>query len=149
MRADQDGDQRSATSVAPKAPTASADGSVGGIVGPGPEEGRRSLDSMLSGGIGCMALLLPVIAVAGAVLCFAAGLLSTASGCQPDGSALCTTTGTWLTIALPLFVSPIIAAVTAVCAIVLRRHRSTWLAVGYLVVFVSVVVGLASASTGS
>jgi hypothetical protein len=33
--------------------------------------------------------------------------------------------------------------------VTVRRHRSSWLAVGYGVVFISVIVGLASASTGS
>jgi hypothetical protein len=107
------------------------------------------LDQALSSGIGCAALLLPVIAVAGAVLCFAAGLLSTASGCRPDGSALCSADGPWFTFALPLFISPIIAATAAIGALATRRHRSTWLAVGYLVVFTSILIGLTSASTGS
>jgi hypothetical protein len=100
-------------------------------------------------GIGCAALLLPLVAVAGAILCFAAGILSAASGCAPNGSALCSANGPWLAFALPLFVSPLIAAGTAIGAVTVRRHRSTWLAVGYGVVFISVIVGLASASTGS
>ena len=100
-------------------------------------------------GIGCAALLLPLVAVAGAVLCFAAGLLSAATGCAPNGSALCSANGPWLAFALPLFVSPLIAAGTAIGAVTVRRHRSTWLAVGYGIVFISVIVGLASASTGS
>jgi hypothetical protein len=100
-------------------------------------------------GIGCAALLLPLVAVAGAILCFAAGILSAASGCAPNGSALCSASGPWLAFALPLFVSPLIAAATAIGAVTVRRHRSTWLAVGYGVVFISVIVGLASASTGS
>ena len=103
----------------------------------------------LTGGIGCAALLLPLVAVAGAVLCFAAGILSTASGCSPNGSALCSSNGAWYSFALPVFVSPLVAAVTAIGAVTVRRHRSTWLAVGYGVVFVSIIVGLASASTGS
>jgi hypothetical protein len=109
----------------------------------------HSIDLVLSSGTGCAALLLPVVAVVGAVLCFAAGLLSTAAGCQPDGSALCSASGPWFTFVLPLFVSPIVAASAAVGAIAVHRHRSTWLAVGYLVVFTSVLIGLASASTGS
>lgn len=141
------GSNRSRTDTV-AAPTAPEEvGAAGGLDGPAVE--RRPLDVKLSGGIGCMALLLPVVAVAGAVLCFAAGLLSAASGCQPNGSALCSTSGTWLTFALPLFIAPIIAAATAVCAIFLRRHRSTWLAAGYLVVFLSIVLGLTSASSGA
>lgn len=103
----------------------------------------------VSSGIGCAALLLPLVAVAGAILCFAAGILSTVTGCTPNGSALCSANGAWFEFALPLFVSPIIAAGTAIAAVTVRRHRSTWLAVGYGVVFISIIVGLASASTGS
>ena len=103
----------------------------------------------VSSGIGCAALLLPLVAVAGAILCFAAGILSTVTGCTPNGSALCSANGAWFEFALPLFVAPIIAAATAIGAVTVRRHRSTWLAVGYGVVFISIIVGLASASTGS
>lgn len=103
----------------------------------------------VSSGIGCAALLLPLIAVAGAILCFAAGILSTVTGCTPNGSALCSANGPWFEFALPLFVSPIIAAAAAIAAVTVRRHRSSWLAVGYGIVFVSIIVGLASASTGS
>lgn len=103
----------------------------------------------VSSGIGCAALLLPLVAVAGAILCFAAGILSTVTGCTPNGSALCSANGAWFEFALPLFVSPIIAAATAIGAVTVRRHRSSWLAVGYGIVFISIIVGLASASTGS
>jgi hypothetical protein len=103
----------------------------------------------LTGGIGCAALLLPLIAVAGAVLCFAAGVLSTASGCSPNGSALCSANGAWYAFALPVFVSPLVAAAAAIGAVTVRRHRSTWLAVGYGIVFISIIIGLATASTGS
>ncbi|HEU5331126.1 MAG TPA: hypothetical protein VFU73_00130 [Actinocrinis sp.] len=103
----------------------------------------------LTGGIGCAALLLPLVAVAGAVLCFAAGILSTAGGCSPNGSALCSSNGAWYSFALPVFISPLISAVAAIGAVTVRRHRSTWLAVGYGIVFVSIIIGLASASTGS
>jgi hypothetical protein len=103
----------------------------------------------LTSGIGCAALLLPLVAVAGAILCFAAGLLSAAAGCSPNGSALCSANGPWFAFALPLFVSPLIAAATAIGAVTVKRHRSTWLAVGYGIVFISVIIGLASASTGS
>jgi len=103
----------------------------------------------ISSGIGCAALLLPLIAVAGAILCFAAGILSTVTGCTPNGSALCSANGAWFEFALPLFVSPIVAAAAAIGAVTVHRHRSSWLAVGYGIVFVSIIVGLASASTGS
>lgn len=111
--------------------------------------GRRSARPDVSSGIGCSALLLPLVAVAGAVLCFFAGVLSTASGCSANGSALCSASGPWYAFALPVFVSPLIAAATAIAAVTVRRHRSTWLAVGYGVVFISIIVGLAVASTGS
>ncbi len=110
-----------------------------------PSRARRPVAT----GIGCAALLLPLIAVLGAILCFAAGILSAATGCKPNGSALCSANGPWFAFALPLFVSPLIAAGTAIGAVTVSRHRSTWLAVGYGVVFISVIVGLASASTGS
>lgn len=106
-------------------------------------------DRPVSSGIGCAALLLPLIAVAGAILCFAAGILSTVTGCTPNGSALCSANGAWFEFVLPLFVSPVIAAGTAIGAVTVRRHRSSWLAVGYGIVFISIIVGLASASTGS
>lgn len=114
----------------------------------GEASGRR-LRPEVSGGIGCTALLLPIVAVAGAVLSFFAGVLSTATGCAPNGSALCSPNGPWYAFALPVFVSPLVAAATAIGAVTVRRHRSTWLAVGYAVVFISVIVGLATASTGS
>ncbi len=109
----------------------------------------RGLRPEVSGGIGCAALLLPLVAVAGALLSFFAGVLSTATGCTPNGSALCSPNGPWYSFALPVFLSPLAAAVAAIGAVTVRRHRSTWLAVGYGIVFISIVVGLASASTGS
>jgi cytochrome c biogenesis factor len=142
MRADHDADLSPVTQAAHPA-------AVPGPAAPRPAESARSIDQALASGIGCTALLLPMVAVLGAVLCFAAGLLSTASGCAPDGSALCSASGPWFTFVLPLFVSPIVAAVTAVGALVVRRHRSTWLAVGYLTVFLSILIGLTSASTGA
>lgn len=111
------------------------------------ETGRRGLP--LTNGIGCAALLLPLVAVVGAILCFAAGILSTASGCSTNGSALCSSSGPLIAFALPVFVSPLVAAGTAIGAVTVRRHRSTWLAVGYGIVFISIIIGLASASTGS
>jgi hypothetical protein len=112
------------------------------------EQGTRK-GRPVSSGIGCAALLLPLVAVAGAILCFAAGILSTVTGCTPNGSALCSANGAWFEFVLPLFVSPIIAAAAAIGAVTVRRHRSSWLAVGYGIVFISIIVGLASASTGS
>lgn len=116
--------------------------------GPDAAADRRARPE-ISGGIGCTALLLPLVAVAGAVLTFFAGVLSTATGCAPNGSALCSSNGPWYAFALPVFVSPLVAAAAAIGAVTVRRHRSTWLAVGYAVVFISVIVGLATASTGS
>lgn len=110
--------------------------------------GRRARPEV-SGGIGCAALLLPLVAVVGAVLSFFAGVLSTATGCAPNGSALCSSNGPWYAFALPVFVSPLVAAVAAIGAVTVRRHRSTWLAAGYGIVFISIIVGLATASTGS
>ncbi|HEV2343718.1 MAG TPA: hypothetical protein VGS97_06480 [Actinocrinis sp.] len=115
----------------------------------GPDAADRRARPEISGGIGCTALLLPLVAVAGAVLTFFAGVLSTATGCAPNGSALCSSNGPWYAFALPVFVSPLVAAAAAIGAVTVRRHRSTWLAVGYAVVFISVIVGLATASTGS
>jgi hypothetical protein len=116
---------------------------------PGEPAAGRLPAAGLTSGIGCAALLLPLVAVAGAVLSFVAGILSTATGCSPDGSALCSSNGAWYSFALPVFISPLAAAATAIGAVMVRRHRSTWLAVGYGFVFISIVVGLASASTGS
>jgi hypothetical protein len=114
-----------------------------------PVTGRGERPAGMTTGIGCTALLLPVFAVASALACFAAGVWSTSTGCTPDGSALCSSAGPWFTFALPLFVAPLVAAVTATGAVVAKRHRSTWLAVGYAVVFISLVVGLVSANTGA
>lgn len=114
-----------------------------------PVTGRGERPAGMTTGIGCTALLLPVFAVASALACFAAGVWSTSTGCTPDGSALCSGAGPWFTFALPLFVAPLVAAVAATGAVVVKRHRSTWLAVGYAVVFISLVVGLVSANTGA
>lgn len=102
----------------------------------------------LTRGIWWAAVLLPFLSVAGAILCFSAGVLNS-GGCQPEGSALCSGGGQWFTFVLPLFVAPLVAAVTAIGGVVAKRHRSSWLAFGYLVVFVSVLIGLASANSGS
>lgn len=102
----------------------------------------------LTTGIWWCAVLLPFLSVAGAVLCFAAGVLNT-GGCRPQGSALCSGGGQWFTFVLPLLVAPLTAGVTAIGAVTFRRHRSTWLAVGYAVLFISLLLGLASANSGS
>ncbi|MBS2964350.1 hypothetical protein KGA66_14925 [Actinocrinis puniceicyclus] len=132
----------------PAAETADQGGDQGGDQGPHEAAAPRG-PRPVTGGIGCAALLLPLVAVAGALLCFAAGILSTVTGCTPNGSALCSANGAWAEFALPLFVSPLAAAAAAIGAVTVRRHRSTWLAVGYGIVFVGIVVGLAAASTGS
>jgi hypothetical protein len=114
-----------------------------------PEKPEERGGLPLTNGIGCAALLLPLLAVAGAIASFVAGVLSTSSGCSAHGSALCSSSGPLFAFGLPVFVSPLAAAATAIGAVTVRRHRSTWLAVGYGIVFISVIVGLASASTGS
>ena len=106
-----------------------------------------SAQAGLTRGIWWAAVLLPFLSVAGAILCFAAGVLNS-GGCQPVGSALCSGSGQWFTFGLPLLISPLVAAVTAIGGVVVHRHRSTWLALGYFVVFVSILIGLASANSG-
>jgi hypothetical protein len=112
------------------------------------EPAAQDSQAGMTKGIWWAAALLPFLSVAGAVLCFAAGVLNS-GGCQPEGSALCSSGGQWFTFVLPLLVSPLTAAVTAIAAVTLRKHRSSWLAAGYFVVFVSVLIGLASANSGS
>lgn len=112
------------------------------------EPAEQDSQAGMTKGIWWAAALLPFLSVAGAVLCFAAGVLNS-GGCQPEGSALCSSGGQWFTFVLPLLVSPLTAAVTAIAAVTLRRHRSSWLAAGYFVVFVSILIGLASANSGS
>jgi hypothetical protein len=106
-----------------------------------------SAQAGLTRGIWWAAVLLPFLSVAGAILCFAAGVLNS-GGCQPVGSALCSGSGQWFTFGLPLLISPLVAAVTAIGGVLVHRHRSTWLALGYFVVFVSILIGLASANSG-
>jgi hypothetical protein len=128
------------------------DGDEGGEGYEGDESEEEDLDddsaqAGLTRGIWWAAVLLPFLSVAGAILCFAAGVLNS-GGCQPVGSALCSGSGQWFTFGLPLLISPLVAAVTAIGGVVVHRHRSTWLALGYFVVFVSILIGLASANSG-
>lgn len=135
----------------PAAEDAGAEPADGLAADPGTDPGSEFDEDSPAGltrGIWWAAAVLPFLSVAGAILCFAAGVLNT-GGCQPEGSALCTGDGQWFTFVLPLLVAPLTAAVTAVCAVVLRKHRSSWLAVGYFVVFVSLLIGLAAANSGS
>ena len=118
-----------------------------GPAGGGEYGGDQDSRAGMTKGIWWAAAILPFLSVAGAVLCFAAGVLNS-GGCQPEGSALCSGSGQWFTFVLPLLVAPLTAAVTAIAAVTLRRHRSSWLAAGYFVVFVSVLIGLASANSG-
>ena len=138
-----------AEEVGPERGGLPAAGPDGGDEGFGPEdEEDQDPQAGMTKGIWWAAALLPFLSVAGAILCFAAGVLNT-GGCQPEGSALCTGDGQWFTFVLPLLVAPLTAAVTAIGAVTFRKHRSTWLAVGYFVVFVSILIGLASANSGS
>jgi hypothetical protein len=81
------------------------------------------------------AILLPLLAVGGAVGCFADGLLSGGTGHAPV-----------LTYLLPLVVSPVAAALLAVVAALVRRGRVYWLTAGYLLVLGSLVTGLIAAN---
>ena len=111
------------------------------------EDPDDSAQAGLTRGIWWAAVLLPFLSVAGAILCFAAGVLNSGD-CQPVSSALCSGSGQWFTFGLPLLISPLVAAVTAIGGVVVHRHRSTCLALGYFVVFVSILIGLASANSG-
>jgi len=81
------------------------------------------------------AILLPLLAVGGAMGSFADGLLSGGTGHAPV-----------LTYLLPLVISPVLAALFAVVAGVVRRGRFYWLTVGYLLVLGSLVTGLLAAN---
>jgi ABC-type sulfate transport system permease subunit len=83
------------------------------------------------------AILLPVLAVAGAAGCFAAGLQANGTGHEPV-----------LSYVLPLVISPVVAALIAVLAAVVRRGRLYVLGFGYAVVVVSLVLGLVAAHSG-
>jgi hypothetical protein len=83
------------------------------------------------------AILLPLLAVAGAVGCFAAGLQANGTGHEPV-----------LSYVLPLVVSPVAAALIAVLTAVVRKWQVYVLAFGYVVVIVSLVLGLIAAHSG-
>ena len=84
------------------------------------------------------AILLPLLAVAGAVGCFADGLQANGPGHEPILSYM-----------LPLVISPVIAALIAVLAAVVRRGRIYWLSFGYVLVLGSLVTGLIAAHSGN
>jgi hypothetical protein len=84
------------------------------------------------------AILLPLLAVGGAIGCFADGLQANGTGHEP-----------MLSYVLPLVISPVAAAAIAVAAALSRRGRLYWLGVGYVVVVGSLVAGLIAAHTGN
>ena len=84
------------------------------------------------------AILLPLLAVAGAVGCFAAGLQANGTGHEP-----------MLSYVLPLVISPVAAALIAVAAAVVRKGRLYVLGGGYALVVVSLVLGLIAANSGT
>lgn len=81
------------------------------------------------------AILLPLLAVGGAMGSFADGLLSGGTGHAPV-----------LTYLLPLVISPVLGALFAVVAGIVRRGRFYWITVGYLLVIGSLVTGLLAAN---
>jgi len=83
------------------------------------------------------AILLPLLAVGGAIGCFADGLQANGTGHEP-----------MLSYVLPLVISPVAAAAIAVIAALVRRGRNYWLGFGYLVVAGSLAAGLVAAHTG-
>jgi len=83
------------------------------------------------------AIMLPLLAVAGAVGCFAAGLQANGTGHEP-----------LLSYVLPLVISPVVAALIAIVAAMVRKGRLYVLASGYVVVVVSLVLGLVAARSG-
>jgi hypothetical protein len=83
------------------------------------------------------AILLPLLAVAGAVGCFAAGLQANGTGHEP-----------MLSYVLPLVISPVLAALIAIVASVVHRGTLYVLGCGYAVVAVSLVLGLIEARSG-
>jgi hypothetical protein len=94
-------------------------------------EGRRS--------VSWAAILLPLLAVAGAAACFAAGLQANGTGHEPMVSYV-----------LPLVISPVAAALIAIVAAFLRKGTLCLLGTGYALVAISLVLGLVAAhSTGS
>jgi len=74
-----------------------AGGAAGGDEGGDEADDEELYDDAPAGltrGIWWAAVLLPFLSVAGAVLCFSAGVLNS-GGCQPVGSALCSGSGFW------------------------------------------------------
>jgi asparagine N-glycosylation enzyme membrane subunit Stt3 len=96
------------------------------------------MEAQVEGGrsVSWAAILLPLLAVAGAVGCFAAGLQANSTANEPLVGYM-----------LPLVVSPVIAAVVAILASVLRRGTLYILGAGYVVVAVSLILGLVTASS--
>ncbi|HET9172430.1 MAG TPA: hypothetical protein VFN97_23590 [Actinospica sp.] len=85
------------------------------------------------------AILLPLLAVAGAVGCFAAGLQANGTGHEPMVSYV-----------LPLVISPVVAALIAIAAAMVHgRTKIYLLAAGYALVVVSLVLGLLAARSGT
>jgi hypothetical protein len=83
------------------------------------------------------AILLPLLAVAGAVGCFAAGLQANGTGHEPMVSYV-----------LPLVISPVVAALIAIVAAVVRKGMIYVLGAGYVLVAVSLILGLLAAHSG-
>ncbi|MBR7832815.1 hypothetical protein KDL01_06055 [Actinospica durhamensis] len=81
------------------------------------------------------AILLPLLAVGAAAACFADGLVVGGTGHAPI-----------LTYLLPLVISPVLAALFAVAAALVRRGRVYWLSTGYLLVAGSLATGLVAAN---
>jgi len=84
------------------------------------------------------AILLPLLAVGGAIGCFADGLQANGTGHEPV-----------LSYVLPLVISPVAAALIAVLAAMVRRGRVYWLSFGYVLVVASLVTGLIAAHSGN
>lgn len=83
------------------------------------------------------AILLPLLAVAGAAGCFAAGLQSNGTGHEPMVSYV-----------LPLVIAPVAAALIAIVAAFLRKGTLYLLCAGYALVAISLVLGLVAAHSG-
>jgi cytochrome bd-type quinol oxidase subunit 2 len=84
------------------------------------------------------AILLPLLAVGGAIGCFADGLQANGTGHEP-----------MLSYVLPLVISPVAAAALAVVAALVRRGRVYWLGFGYALVCASLIAGLIAARSGN
>ncbi|HEX4790193.1 MAG TPA: hypothetical protein VH372_17130 [Actinospica sp.] len=84
------------------------------------------------------AILLPLLAVGGAIGCFADGLQANGTGHEP-----------MLSYVLPLVISPVVAAALAVVAALVRRGRLYWLGFGYALVVASLIAGLVAAHSGN